>query len=155
MNRKGDWLAANWYRQGSIEIPKNFKFWIYEKKNWLESNKFVLWRSFWIEWYKNFQEHLTDLKNTVNNERYSFFTWCFVIIHVINKFFIECDFLRNILRAWWKNFFSLNSDLALPSTCSFPKGHFFQMALSQLSIHRNNGSFMQNIFLAKILSRHL
>ena len=39
----------------------------------LKNNRFVLRSSFRIEWCKNFQEHVTDLKITVENEHYSFF----------------------------------------------------------------------------------
>ena len=36
--------------------------------------RFVLKSSFRIEWCKNFQEHVTDLKNTVDYKRLSFFS---------------------------------------------------------------------------------
>ena len=79
-NRKGDGRASNRYRQRSIEIQKKLSILKISQELGSEINRFVLRSSFRIEWCKNFQENVTDLKNTVDNEGYSFFsTFCFDI----------------------------------------------------------------------------
>lgn len=59
--------------------------------------------SFRIEWYKNFREHVSDLKNTVVYENYSFFLLFAFISKFSIKMIVSISSVRNIYDLVWTN----------------------------------------------------